>query len=144
MAIVLNAASRNSRKIFQKSLQSSVSNDIIINILLLLPERRGPKSKGGGDFVNAYEVMYIVKPVEDEACEAVVAKFEKLITANGGNVEKTDRWGKRRLAYEIQDLNEGIYVLVTFQADAAAVKELDRVMKITDEVLRHMIIRKGE
>ena len=91
--------------------------------------------------MNAYEVMYIVKPVEDEACEAVVAKFEKLITAN---VEKTDRWGKRRLAYEIQDLNEGIYVLVTFQADAAAVKELDRVMKITDEVLRHMIIRKGE
>ena len=89
--------------------------------------------------MNAYEVMYIVKPVEDEACEA-----EKLITANGGNVEKTDRWGKRRLAYEIQDLNEGIYVLVTFQADAAAVKELDRVMKITDEVLRHMIIRKGE
>ena len=87
--------------------------------------------------MNAYEVMYIVKPVEDEACEAVVAKFEKLITAN-------DRWGKRRLAYEIQDLNEGIYVLVTFQADAAAVKELDRVMKITDEVLRHMIIRKGE
>ena len=94
--------------------------------------------------MNAYEVMYIVKPVEDEACEAVVAKFEKLITANGGNVEKTDRWGKRRLAYEIQDLNEGIYVLVTFQADAAAVKELDLVMKITDEVLRHMIIRTGE
>lgn len=94
--------------------------------------------------MKAYEVMYIVKPVEEEAFEAVVDKFENLITANGGNVEKTDRWGKKRLAYEIQDLNEGLYVLVTFSAEPAAVKELDRVMKITDEVLRHMIIRKGE
>ena len=74
--------------------------------------------------MNAYEVMYIVKPVEDEACEAVVAKFEKLITANGGNVEKTDRWGKRRLAYEIQDLNEGIYVLVTFQLTPLLLRNL--------------------
>lgn len=89
-----------------------------------------------------FEIMYIVKPIEEDAFKAVVAKFDKLITANGGNVEKTDCWGKRRLAYEIQNLNEGLYVLVTFQADAAAVKELDRVMRITDEVLRHMIIRK--
>lgn len=89
-----------------------------------------------------FETMYIVKPIEEDAFKAVVAKFDKLITANGGNVEKTDCWGKRRLAYEIQNLNEGLYVLVTFQADAAAVKELDRVMRITDEVLRHMIIRK--
>ena len=94
--------------------------------------------------MNAYEVMYIVKPVEDEACEAVVAKFENLINNNGGTVEKTDRWGKKRLAYEIQDLYEGLYVLVTFKAEPACIKELDRVMKITDEVLRHMIIRKGE
>ena len=93
---------------------------------------------------KAYEIMYIVKPIEEEAFEAIVAKFENLITANGGNVEKTDRWGKRRLAYEIQDLQEGLYVLMTFEAEAATVKELDRVMKITDEVMRHMIIRKGE
>lgn len=89
-----------------------------------------------------YEIMYIVKPIEEDAFKAVVAKFDKLITANGGNVEKTDCWGKKRLAYEIQNLNEGLYVLVTFQADAATVKELDRVMRITDEVLRHMIISK--
>lgn len=94
--------------------------------------------------MKAFEVMYIVKPIEEPAFEAVVAKFEKLITDNGGKVEKTDRWGKKRLAYEIQELDEGLYVLVTFQAENEAVKELDRVMKITDEVLRHMIIRKGE
>ena len=89
-----------------------------------------------------YEIMYIVKPIEEDAFKEVVAKFDKLITENGGKVEKTDCWGKRRLAYEIQDLKEGLYVLVTFQAEAAAVRELDRVMKITDEVLRHMIISK--
>lgn len=94
--------------------------------------------------MKAFEVMYIVKPIEEPAFEAVVAKFEKLITDNGGKVEKTDRWGKKRLAYEIQELDEGLYVLVTFQAENEAAKELDRVMKITDEVLRHMIIRKGE
>ena len=94
--------------------------------------------------MKTYEVMYIVKPVEEEAFEALVAKFENVLTANGGTVEKTDRWGKKRLAYEIKDFVEGIYVLVTFNAEPKTVKELDRVMKITDDILRHMIIRKGE
>lgn len=94
--------------------------------------------------MNNYEVMYIVKPVEEEAFNAVVTKFDSLLTSNGATIEKTDKWGKKRLAYPIQDFNDGHYVLVTFSADPAAVKELDRVMKITDEILRHMIIKKGE
>lgn len=94
--------------------------------------------------MRAYEVMYIIRPVEEDAIEAVIKKFDDLIAANGGTVEKTDRWGKKHLAYEIDDLSEGFYVLVTFNAEPVAVKELDRVMKITDEVLRHMIIKKGE
>ena len=94
--------------------------------------------------MKSYEIMYIVKPYEDEKFEAVVEKFNTLITNNGGVIEKTDHWGKKRLAYEMQGLNEGLYVLVTFIAEPAAVKELDRVMKITDEILRHMIIRRGE
>ena len=88
--------------------------------------------------------MYIVKPIDEEAFEACVKKFDSLIADNGGTVEKTDRWGKKRLAYEIQDFVEGIYVLVTFQANGKIVKELDRVMKISDDILRHMIVRKGE
>ena len=90
-----------------------------------------------------YEILYVVKPVEDQNLESVVNKFNTLIEDNGGNVENTDRWGKKRLAYEIQDFNEGLYVLVTFSAESTCVKELDRVMKITDEILRYMIIRKG-
>ncbi len=88
--------------------------------------------------------MYIVKPIEEVAFEVLVKKFDDLLAANGATVEKTDRWGKKRLAYEIKDFVDGIYVLVTFQGDGKTVKELDRVMKITDEILRHMIIRKGE
>ncbi|MBR2139388.1 MAG: 30S ribosomal protein S6 [Phascolarctobacterium sp.] len=94
--------------------------------------------------MKSYEIMYIVKPMEDDAFETIVSKFNELIAQNGGIVEKTDRWGKKRLAYEIQDFNEGLYVLVTFSAEPACVKELDRVMKIsTNDILRHMIIRKG-
>lgn len=90
-----------------------------------------------------YEIMYIVKPTVDEAVQNITAKISDIINNNGGNVEKTDIWGKKRLAYEIQDLTEGIYVLVTFEAVPACIKELDRVMRITDEIIRHMIISKG-
>lgn len=88
--------------------------------------------------------MYIVKPTEDEAVQILIKKFEDLIVANGGTVEKKDCWGKKRLAYEIQKIREGIYVLVNFSANAACVAELDRVMRITDDLLRHMIVKKDD
>lgn len=90
-----------------------------------------------------YEIMYICRPDTDEAIKGVTEKFNAIINQNGGNVEKTDVWGKKRLAYEIQNLAEGIYVLVTFAATPVCIKELYRVMRITDEVIRHMIISKG-
>ena len=95
--------------------------------------------------MTKYEMLYILSAkLTDEAKDAIIAKFESIVTENGGTVEKTDKWGKKRLAYAIQDFNDGLYVLTTFAAEPAAVKELDRVMKITDDILRHMIIRKGE
>lgn len=94
--------------------------------------------------MRKYEVIFIVKPGEEEATNAVITKFENLIKNNGGNIEKVDRWGKKRLAYEIKDFAEGIYTVFNFTAEPAAVAELDRVMKITDEVLKHMIIKEGE
>lgn len=94
--------------------------------------------------MKKYEVLYVVKPVEDEVLNGIVKKFEDLITAKGGTVEKTDRWGKKRLAYEIEDNQEGLYVLVTFNSSAECVAELDRVMRITEELLRHMIVSKNE
>lgn len=92
--------------------------------------------------MNAYEVMYIIRP-EQEIVEDVILKFNNLITSNDGVVEKTERWGERKMPYVIQDYESGIYVLVTFSASKKCVLELHKVMEITEEVLRHMIIRKG-
>lgn len=92
--------------------------------------------------MNAYEIMYIIRP-EQEIVEDVILKFNDLIASNGGVVEKTDRWGERKMPYVIQNYENGIYVLVTFHASKRCVLELHKAMEITEEVLRHMIIRKG-
>ena len=89
-----------------------------------------------------FEVMFILKPEEDEVINPIINKYEELVTKNGGKVERIDKWGKKRLAYTIEDLDTGYYVLITFSASNPCVKELDRIMKISDDVLRHMIISK--
>ena len=94
--------------------------------------------------MRKYEVMFIVKPMEEDATNAVIEKFSKLIAANGGTIDKEDRWGKKRLAYEIQDQTEGYYVLFYVTAEPACMAECDRIMKITDDLLRHMIVRAEE
>ena len=91
--------------------------------------------------MRKYEVIFIVKPMEEEATNAVVEKFTKLIADNGGTVDSEDRWGKKRLAYEIKDCTEGYYVLLNVTAESVCVAEADRVMKITDELLKHMIVK---
>lgn len=91
--------------------------------------------------MRKYEVMYIIRPdVEQEAVQALVEKFNSVIS-NGGEVIKSDILGKRRLAYEINKLREGHFVLTQFSAPAEVVNELDRVMKIADEVIRVLIVR---
>ena len=92
--------------------------------------------------MNKYEVVYIIDPaVEDEARKALIAKFNDLITGNGGSVDKVEEWGKRRLAYAIDYKTEGYYVLVNFQAEAELPKELERNLQISDSVIRYQVIR---
>ncbi|MNZ81269.1 30S ribosomal protein S6 [compost metagenome] len=91
--------------------------------------------------MRKYEVMYIIRPdVEQENVQAIVDKFNGIIS-NGGEVTKSEVIGKRRLAYEINKLRDGYYVLVHFNATTEVVNELDRIMKITDEVIRSLIVR---
>jgi small subunit ribosomal protein S6 len=101
-------------------------------------------SKRGGDFVNKYEVMFIAKPLEEAEVDPIVEFISNLITKNGGNIEKVDRWGKRHLAYLVQKQAEGYYVLINFEADPTVIKEIDRVIKIRDEILRHLIVKIDE
>ena len=92
--------------------------------------------------MNKYEVVYIIDPaVEDEARKVLIAKFNDLITGNGGSVDKVEEWGKRRLAYAIDYKTEGYYVLVNFQAEADLPKELERNLQISDSVIRYQVIK---
>lgn len=89
-----------------------------------------------------YESMYILHPeLTEEAINQHVEKFTNVIVEQGGVVEKTDLWGKRRLAYEVKKLKEGYYVLVLFQGEPATAQELERVFKITETVIRYLIVR---
>lgn len=95
--------------------------------------------------MKAYELMLIMRPnLEDEAREAVLQKVRDVITAEGGTVDSEDAWGKRRLAYEIAHNEEGDYHVILFHAGTATVAELDRVLHITDQVLRFMIVRRDD
>ncbi|MBR5163606.1 MAG: 30S ribosomal protein S6 [Schwartzia sp.] len=91
--------------------------------------------------MRKYEVIFIVRPLEDEATEAVIGKFSKLIANNSGVIDKEDRWGRRKLAYPIKDCTDGYYCLFYVSCEPDCVKECDRVMKITDDVLKHMIVK---
>ncbi len=93
---------------------------------------------------NSYETIFIIDAaLTEEAVNEVKDKFTSLIAANG-TVNNIDEWGKRRLAYEINDKTEGYYVLVDFTADTEFPKELDRQYRINDSILRTIIIRKDE
>ena len=92
--------------------------------------------------MNKYEAMYIVTPeMEDEAIKGVIEKFSGIITANGGKIEKTDEWGRKKLAYPIDYKTEGYYVLVNFQAESELPKELERNLQISDSVIRYQVIK---
>ena len=93
---------------------------------------------------NSYETIFIIDAsLEEDQIAAVKEKFTSLIAANG-TVSNVDDWGKRRLAYEINDKTEGYYVLVDFESDGEFPKELDRQYRINDAILRTIIIRKDE
>lgn len=95
--------------------------------------------------MRAYEVMYIIRPeLDEEQTNGVIEKFKSLIENNGGEIAKLDKWGKRKLAYEINKNREGFYILMEYNGEAATTAELDRVFRITDEIVKYLIIRKEE
>jgi small subunit ribosomal protein S6 len=94
-----------------------------------------------------YEAMYIVDPdTPDDGLEPIIEKYKKVVTDSNGEVSEAGKWekGRRPLAYEINRKREGLYVLMQFQSDADVPKELDRIFRISDEILRHIIVRQDE
>ena len=91
-----------------------------------------------------YEAVYILNPaLTEEQTAALVAKFKGVVEANG-TVSEIDEWGKRRLAYPINDLMEGYYVLMTFTAAPTVPAELDRLFRINENVMRSMVVSKDQ
>ncbi len=92
--------------------------------------------------MRAYEVMVILDPsLEERTIEPSLDKYLNVIRKDGGNVEKVDVWGRRRLAYEVKKNAEGIYAIVSLQAEPATVKEFDRQLTLNESVLRTKVQR---
>ena len=95
--------------------------------------------------MNKYEILYVIRPdLEEEAITALVDRFSGLVESNGGVNLSVDKWGKRRLAYEIKDYREGQYVLMNFEGEGHISQEVERVMKISDDVIRFLTVKKDE
>lgn len=95
--------------------------------------------------MHPYELMVILDPRTDErTVQPNIEKFLAVVTADGGEIENVDVWGKRRLAYEINKQSEGIYVVVNFNGTPTAVAELDRQLNLSESVMRTKVLRADE
>ena len=95
--------------------------------------------------MRAYELMFILSPnLEEDAVNEQIAKFQEILTSRGGEIEKTEPMGKRRLAYEVDGIREGFYILSNFKCTVETAQELERILKINDQVIRYLLIRVEE
>ena len=94
--------------------------------------------------MNRYESVVIINPsVEEQGVKALIAKITDLINSNG-KLEKVEELGKKKLAYEIKKNSEGYYVVLNFEANPNLVAELERVYRITDEVIKFIVVREND
>ena len=94
--------------------------------------------------MKAYELLYFVDPTCNEETRAAAMKRIEVAPGETGKVDSVEDWGKRKLAFEVDDLTEGDYTLINFHADPTVIAELDRVLRINDAVKRHMIVRRTD
>ena len=91
--------------------------------------------------LNRYETVYIVRPtLDDEAVDRVVAAVDEFIKTNGGIVDATDKKGRRRLAYEVKKMRDGFYVQTNFRIKPAAVAGIKRMMAISEDIIREIVV----
>jgi len=91
--------------------------------------------------MRRYEIMLILPPdADDKVIGGATDRIAQILAERGGEIVKVDRWGRRRLSYEINRQAEGFYVVVECQADPTAIRELDRVLTLADEVIRFKVV----
>ncbi len=92
--------------------------------------------------MNLYEIMYIIKPdIEGEDLEEAIARVKEVLEKEGSLIEQVKKMGKRRMAYEINDIKDGYYVLLTVRAEPGIVSALEHFFRVTEGYLRYMVIR---
>jgi small subunit ribosomal protein S6 len=92
--------------------------------------------------MTSYEVALIIRPdVEEDAQQSLIERFSELLTAPGGQVDNVETWGRRRLAYPINKVNEGYYYFIQGQFDSTVLPELERTAKLSEDIIRHMVVR---
>ena len=92
--------------------------------------------------MRQYEMMIIIDPSQERTVAPSLDKYLEIVRKENGTVEKVDIWGKRRLEYPINKKDEGIYVVLDLKCESATVQELDRVLKINDDIMRTKVLRK--
>ncbi len=94
--------------------------------------------------MRSYELMTIHRPeLSEEDVRSLVSGMENFLAENGATVSNTDHWGKRRFAYEINHISEGYYSVINFESEADLIAELDRMLSLADEVVRHKVFKPG-
>src|SRR5699024_12290339 len=95
--------------------------------------------------MTKYEIMYIIRPdIEEDAHNKLIERFNSILTDNGAEITKVDELGTRRVAYEINDLRDGYYVVIYVSGESKAVDEFERHAKFSDDIIRNMVIRAEE
>jgi len=101
--------------------------------------------KGGGEQMKKYEVMLVINPqLEAEELTLLIEKVKKVISKEKGEVTNVNTWGKRRLAYEIKDFAEAIYVVMKFNVEATSISEFERVLKLEEKIIRYLLTLQPE
>ena len=112
---------------------------------LLFPKGKGQRPKGGKIRMNKYELALVVNAkIEDDARAAVVEKAKEYVTRAGGTITEVEEWGKKKLAYEIQKMGDGFFYFIQFEASASAPAQIEQKVRIMDNVLRFLCVRKDE
>jgi small subunit ribosomal protein S6 len=92
--------------------------------------------------MTSYEVALIIRSdVEEDAQQSLIERLSEILTAQGGQVDNVETWGRRRLAYPIRKVNEGYYYFIQGQFDSAVLPELERTAKLSEDIIRHMVVR---
>lgn len=95
--------------------------------------------------MRSYEVMFIAAPqTADDELQKITSQLQSIVTEQGGTVTKVDQWGRRKLAYPIKKFEEGIYTILNIEGTGNEIAEVDRRLRVTDAVIRHLVVRTDE